>query len=1061
MMMNKHHLGEVGKKNRSKWFAPIFLWYDRRRKRILGGCMDVLSKLLMSLDAFRFQISRKNKKEADDYYEVVAPVDAYSFKMTDGGMVSFFELQGFNSTLDKQAKIELSKRLERDFDGFFPKVGYTIQIVDIADPELSEKYVRDAMSASIEELGNMGINHEILTEDYVKFVSNISTWKKQYAVVYTSPLVMRGEKVHKTKKSKSQEEEISNEVLAETNIIKKDGSEQSLFLSDLEKSIYRKHVTFAKHFESTFLKAGVMLESLEVGDAASVQKRTLYGKGCPWEWKPTFDRLFGVKEGDMSAKPGEVSIKPAGMLEQVISKGGDERDLPPEVLRFGDRFFTTLSMVIPQQIGSRMKTYAELVTGIPKNVGFMSSYRISSDPFSDPSHKYNKIITGMGAMIPSNLKIQKAITKMGEDKENTTYVFLELTITLFAYSVDELLDNCEIVNGKIATWNQAHFRTSELDKTQGLFDSLPGASRKNHMFQVYEELGSVFFQSPIFLMGSPYDNGYLHFTDPYGQQFSYQDHAYLAMNYNMYICGTTGAGKSTLLTLLNLALLAKPKANPKLRGEFPFILNVDFGKTSFGLSDALETFTDEKKRHQIFTHEMTTSVKSAYNPHDLPIGRTKPTMRHKLALSRFMLLLIGGIKDNGAGKSVFKYPEMESMVKYMIDVVFQYRQEENHPRNFAPAEFKFTNTLEFMKKHGIEANGHSSYYHLADQVMLKDPIKGVRHATLLRRYGFPRLQDYSLVISQNPSLAARYDTGNIEGKTVKNFFIEKVGEVANEFPCFTRPTKLNIDVARMISIDIKNICGEDEYRKGVFGTLSFLMFLVKKENLEESADLMSDVKPQYIKALERMDHLNRALPGVLNIEEAHVLFDVMDKSLTENARQNRKGNWGIRALSQNLVDPSDTFFGLCGTVMITSPQSGKTLPQRVALMEASQEEQQVISKKLYSREMFLFIRTTSGVGRIGLKLRTDVSSGLLWISTSNQADIDFRRDVIKVLGKDEAYVRLARFFKGGQVKSYFDGKQASKYLNIAKENGYESTYEYFLDVVCNNTKLPPALAVYL
>ena len=987
--------------------------------------MDVLSKLLMSLDAFRFQLSRKNKKDADDYYEVVAPVDEYTFKMSDGGMVSFFELQGFNASLNKKEKLEVSDRLERAFDGFFPKSGYTIQIVDIADPELSRKYVEESMKASLEELSNMGINHSLLTDDYVDFVSKISTWKKQYAIVYTSPLVMRQEKIRSPKLNKAEEEELANEVLAAENIIKKDGSEQSLFLSDLEKSIYKKHRTYAGHFESSFISNGIMTESLSVSDSARVQKRTLYGKGCPWDWKPATDGLFGAKEGEMSGKPGQVSVKPVGMLEQVISKGGDERDLPPEVLRFGDRLFTTISLVIPQQIESKMKTYAELVTGIPKDIGFMSSYRISSDPFSSSTHNINKTFLGLGAMLPNNLKIQRAVNHISGNKENKTYVFLELTITLFAYSIEELQSNCDIVNGKVATWNQAQFRSVELDKTQGLFDTLPGASRKNHLFQVYEELGSVFFQSPIFLMGSPYDSGYLHFTDPYGQQFAYQDHAFLAMNYNMYICGTTGAGKSTLLTLLNLALLAKPKSNPKLKGEFPLIFNVDFGKTSFGLSDALETFTDGNKSYQILSHEMTTSVKSAYNPHDLPIGRTSPTMRHKIALSRFLLLLIGGLKEVD-GKATFKYPELESMVKYMMDSVYSYRQEENSPRMFAPAEFKFAATLEFMDKNGIEYHQHTSYYHLADQIMLKDPAKGTRHATLLRRYGFPRLQDYGLLLSQSPELAARYDSGNIEGKTLKNFFIEKIGEAANEFPCFTRPTRLNIDVARMISLDIKNVCGEDEYRKGVFGTLCFMMFMVKKENTEESSDLKDNVKPQYIKALERMDHLNIALPGVLNIEEAHVLFELMDKPLTENARQNRKGNWGIRALSQNLVDPSDTFFSLCGTVMITSPQSGKGVAQRTTLMEASVEEHQIISKKLFSREMFMFIRTTGGAGRVGLKLRTDVSSGLLWVSTSNQADIDFRREVVKALGKDEAYRRLARFFKGGQVKSYFEGKQRTK-----------------------------------
>ena len=1008
--------------------------------------MDLLSKLLMSVDAFRFQLSKRNKNDADDYYEVIAPVDEKTFKMTDGSMVSFFELSGFNATLDKLEKREKAERLERAFDGYFPKSGYTMQIVDVADPSLSEQYVRESMQASLEELDNMGLSHQLITDDYVKFVSDIATWKKQYAVVYTSPSVLRGSKRGAASLTEKEKERVAQEAKVAENVLKQDSSEQAVFLSEDEKKILRMHRTFTSHFYGEFISAGIMIERLDVSMAAKVQKRALYGKGCPWNWEPAMDSFYGAKEGEVSRVPGKTSIKPVSMVEQVVSKGGDERDMPPEMFRFGDRYFSSVSLVVPQQVEKGMKTYAELVTGIPKEIGFMSSYRMSSSPFSDPQHSFHKVFLGVGAMLPNNRKVQKAVNYIEGNKENKTYVFLELTITLFADSKEELLENFEQVNGKLAGWNQAQFRSVELDKTQGLFDTLPGASRRNNLFQVYEELGAALFQSPIFLMGSPYDSGYLHFTDPYGQPFVYQDHAYLAMNYNMYICGTTGAGKSTLLTLLNLALLAKPKANPQLRGEFPMIMNVDFGKTSFGMSDALETFASEKKRHQIMTHELTTSVESAYNPHDLPFGRTTPTMRQKVALSRFLLLLIGGLKTV-EGRADFKYPQLESMIKYMIDNVYKFRMEENSPRMYSPAEFKFKSTLDFMQELGIEFNQHTSYYYLADQVMEKSPSKGVIHAMRLRRYAFPRLQDYTLVLSQFPELSARYDTGNIEGKTIKAFFAEKLGDAANEFPCFTRPTRLNVDMARVISLDIKNVCGEDEYRKGVFGTLCFMMFLVKKENTEESSDLMTDVKPQYLNYLKKMDHFNRALPGVFNVEEAHVLFQLLDNSLSENARQNRKGNWGIRALSQNLVDPSDTFFSLCGTVMITSPQSGKGVTERASLMEATKEEERTIRKNLLSREMFMFIRTTSGVGRVGLKLRTDVSPGLLWISTSNQQDIDFRRALVSKIGKEKAYVRLARYFRGGQVKAYFEGKGQAQYSKLATEAGFESTFDYFLDMI--------------
>ena len=191
--------------------------------------MDLLSKLLMSVDAFRFQLSKRNKNDADDYYEVIAPVDEKTFKMTDGSMVSFFELSGFNATLDKLEKREKAERLERAFDGYFPKSGYTMQIVDVADPSLSEQYVRESMQASLEELDNMGLSHQLITDDYVKFVSDIATWKKQYAVVYTSPSVLRGSKRGAASLTEKEKERVAQEAKVAENVLKQDSSEQAVF----------------------------------------------------------------------------------------------------------------------------------------------------------------------------------------------------------------------------------------------------------------------------------------------------------------------------------------------------------------------------------------------------------------------------------------------------------------------------------------------------------------------------------------------------------------------------------------------------------------------------------------------------------------------------------------------------------------------------------------------------------------------------------------------------------------------------------------------------------------
>jgi intracellular multiplication protein IcmB len=471
---------------------------------------------------------------------------------------------------------------------------------------------------------------------------------------------------------------------------------------------------------------------------------------------------------------------------------------------------------------------------------------------------------------------------------------------------------------------------------------------------VMENLADSLFQSPLFTAALPYNSGYMHFFTEDLQPFPYQPHSSLNMNYNKYLCGAPGSGKSTTLTMLNIALLAQPKSNPAMQGELPVIMDVDFGKTSFGYKTFLQNVAPADKKNLFLLHEMGTDVGSAINPHDLPLGRRTPTERQKILLARFILVLIGGVKKGENGSFAIQYASLEPMIKYMVDAVYAYRQEDAFPRMFRDGEFKYESTLKYLSSIGITPNEKYSYWSLADAAMSADPKRGILHAILLRRYAVPQLGDYAQLLINNQELGNRYKTGVIaDGKNPLQFFLERMGDVLNEFPCFSRPTRVGVDLARMVSLDIKNVCGENDYRKAVFGSMGLMAYLMKRENIEESPDLMDGVDELYVPYLQRMDKINRVLPGSLNIEEAHVLFSLFNDQLISIQRHNRKGGWGLVTLSQNLTDPTDDFFSMCGSVIVASTQSGELVDKRLLSIQASHEEARIVRNDLTNRRLFL------------------------------------------------------------------------------------------------------------
>jgi hypothetical protein len=373
---------------------------------------------------------------------------------------------------------------------------------------------------------------------------------------------------------------------------------------------------------------------------------------------------------------------------------------------------------------------------------------------------------------------------------------------------------------------------------------------------------------------------------------------------------------------------------------------------------------------------------------------------------------------------------------------------------FEPIEFRYKDTVEYLKKKiGITPSSNYSYYDLMDAIMEKDPQGGVGHALRLNRYASPRLKDYSEVIINNPELSSRYDIGVIaDGKSPKAFFLEKISDVMNEFPCFNRATNVPIDIARIVSLDLEVVCGESDYKKAVFSSLGYITYLKKKSNVHGVPDMLECRKPCYLNYLKNLDVINRVIPSVLSIEEAHVFLGVFDSLLKKTLRTNRKANWGLRELTQNIVDPSDEIFELCSTTIIASEQATDESIKKLNIINATEREKRIVSSDLSQRNIFLYIRTRESselkIKRIATKVKALISPSLLWIINSEQIDIDFADEIFKSIGVEKGIQRLASLFPNGSVKGLLDGN--ARAYDLAKEEGFDSVYAMLKAWVLND-----------
>lgn len=1040
---------------------------------MLNG-FDWLSKLLISIDAFKIHWWKSNKQHIDDYYEIISAVDETTLKMADGTMLSFYKLSGYGSILNDRDKLRASKVLEERLKGYFLKPGHQIQLVDLSDPSLTRRRVQKSMQPSLDELKRIGLGNALFTTDYMEHVIRNSVWKEQFLVVKTSPISIQDQVFSSSQPESDDEraERLDKERFVSA-ILEKKSKDQGLFLSSTDVETLGQHKVFAKTAYSAFAGIGSIIKSMDVNEGLRIQKEAFYGDMTPENWIPNLVGLDIVSQ-PQTDNTNTASLKEPDIAAQVLTSGARDDSLPVDVMQLGERYYSTVSLIMgqPGEVGKSdglesMKSYAALLAMLPPDLGYITSINIESEPFKTLEYKVDKVYVGMSGILPftDNYQIRKARTAIeNRHKERIEIsVYMTMTVTVHAKTLDELSKNKRTLLSALDAWGGAKFRHIEMDKFQGVISTAPGATVRPGLTRVLESLSAAFYQSPLFMDGIPYESGFLHFITDQRRPFPMEEQSSKNINFNAYTCGQSGTGKSTLLTLFNLALLAKPKVNPDLQGEIPLIFNVDFGKTSFGFTKMTQRLADESKKHLFMCHDMSTNEDSAYNVHDLPLGRKRPTMRHKGAIVRFLAVLICGVEGNTASGFKLKDEDMVPMISFFVDEVYNMLDDNNSPHMFDPFQFRHEKTLQALKNAGITPTQSRSYHSLADELMLKDP-RSAWHAIILRRYAMPKLSDYSLLLSTKPELAKRYAEYSLGGKAnYKDHFLRRLAEVTKEFPCFNLPTRINVDLARMISIDIKAVCGEDEYRKAVFGSLCLLMFMTKKENSAESDDFFHDVDQQYLPYLKRLNNINRFLPGVLNIEEAHVLINLFEPVLNDAQRQNRKANWGLKTYSQRITDPSDVFFDLCSAVFVTSDQAAEEFQPRFNAMRLTDTEQHIMKSGLSNNitSFMAYIKVVAekegDFNSIRIRLQALVTSGLIWASNSNQLDAQFFGDTVDKLGFDEAIIRLQNFFPLGRVRQLYE---KSWIKDAAATRGFDSVYSYFLDAI-SKSRMPDAEFVSL
>jgi hypothetical protein len=1054
--------------------------------------MDLITRLLVAIDAAASFISKKNKRYADDYYEVVSVVNDFTFKMVDGTFVSFLNCNGLTATLNEIEKKGKASLISDDLSSFFSEdsKGFLLQTVQVRDKEVTRTRLTKSMQPSIDELKNMGLDAHIFTDGYKEFLLENGVWSERYIAVRTSP------DASYDKPSEMEIERSNKDIIDATSLVhdelEKRVSDVSFVLSAHERSRLETHKKFTRAVLFAMNSNQVEVRPIDAKNALKRQHEYLYSKGAVKTFDPTLGYLQVKKNNSGNHKDLKTEILP--LSSQVLTSGFDESIGGLSVVQIGNRLATTLYMTSSQLFEEKLKPFNSIIAKLPLNIDYMASQMLESNPFGSSKAKLNQFYATLNSLmgVGSSLRIRSAVRELGKRQEShEPFCAMQYSITIFADNEEELIKHVGQVENALGSWNKAKFRKVEMDTTQGVFDTLFGATSDANFVQTFESLSTALYMSPLFGRARMYDNAYIHFLGENNELLPHAENHARSINFNTKVTGESGTGKSTLLFVLNMALLAVPKTESSLKGELPLIMNMDFGKTTFSSTSIMKLMCTNGRPEQFMAIELSNSPDKAINIHDLPLGLFMPTENHLNLIVRFMTILYSGVEEvphPDGNKFKMLTSGIESFVREIVGTAYSYFSETISQKKMNFSEFEHVRTLKLIEKAGVakEDIQNYSYYELADLLFEKYSERALDHIYLLRRYAVPNLSDYATVVSNSDVLRTKYDGVKVQSSgadagEIIDYFNRRTSELLKEYPCFGVPTAMSFEQGRVISLELKAVSNAGATSKAAFIILCFTLYMLKKVNIENFPDLYSKASQEYIPLLTKQSEINRILPSALNVEEAHILLSLCDVMMCEFQRENRKANWGLRTFTQRLTDSSDDFFGLCANVFSTSIQNFHTAPfmKRLKEMDLSIAEENIVRKGLTDiSSTFMFSKTKkvklSGGGfdaamgavrgtqgdnsRYKLGAGCVIPPSFLWMTVSDQFDHRMIERAVQQLPPKEAFMRLLNYFPTAASKQYKDNGDL---ISLAKENGFDGVFDYLIDEMMKNATPSIELQKYL
>ncbi len=784
-------------------------------------------------------------------------------------------------------------------------------------------------------------------------------------------------------------------------------------LGNYSQETWNTHLGFLDSVRSALNRAGIVNHSMNLYRAIAEIRRMFNYEETPPNWKP----LLKPSDNPVMRTDGKhVLYLPPALKYQVTPGKVEAIDFDTCVI--GSRTYKAFDI---KYFPARPTTFESLLyRAAEKRLPFRYSLRIAGGP----SLRYHDVMNVIS--IGKEKKAYQAL-KATQQAEHTV-VAAQASIATWTdeHEAPNDGDRARLLSERglglryvVKAWGGAEIDSKGTDPIDQVANTIPGFRFPNTADASFPPLFGVAPLAPLYktariwdkMANSIYRNGLGEIIPV--KRFSKEQ------PYNMtLIQGEPGSGKSNLINDMILAIATDPAAN-----NLPLIGVVDIKPSSFGALRLIKEALPESKRHQVQMITLTNTPEHAINPNDTLYGARYPTQAQARMQKAFWSIHCQPIH----AKTVLD--EVSRTIDAILAAAYHACSDEednSSAKQYTKGDHPVLDN--WLAEERYEPDDRTTYWEIFDY--FNDQNKPDK-AAFVQTLAVPNLKDMIMVARDQRVVSATAGL-MINNQPANEYVSNLLVALAEKYPVFSNPSRLNAGDARVISIDIRHMVkgkGAEEAQLAA-ATYTLAMHVVT-QNFRITEEDLKGIHPRYHPFLKKRiaDYSQSTRTAIF--DEMHKMStggdtpfaDMVKQEIITNIREEARAEKIEYIIASQLPDEfKGQWKELYQTALILNTSEGDAANNTVKMYDLPKEMAQVISslgKPTRDGSAFLMI-TKSSRGRFVQKCFNTLPAEQLWGTTTSHDDVLVKELMIKRVGSLGRALEILSFAFGPSAESKRD-----------------------------------------